>query len=34
MKAMFKAGAFAATYTVFYAWLGWFLLRKTRLIWV
>lgn len=29
IKAMFKAGVFAATYTLLYAWLGWFLWRKT-----
>jgi hypothetical protein len=29
-KAMIKAGVFAATYTLFYAWLAWFLWRKTK----
>lgn len=30
-KAILKAGAFAATYMVLYAWLTWFLWRLTRL---
>jgi hypothetical protein len=30
VKAMLKAGVFGATYTVLYAWLAWFLWRKTQ----
>ena len=30
LRSVLKTGVFAATYTAYYASLGWFLWRKTR----